>query len=150
MDDSDPMMDVWGACLRKCKRNGLESLTELERVFFLGADFYFQVATHGIDNYYRNPSGDYSVETVWALEQLGAPDAASVLRCCNALFPNGSPTSDQSDRCDLVKGLRDAGQFPVVAYDPGAPEWGDVIVGVEDLFSKHEQKLRISCKAFLK
>jgi hypothetical protein len=139
VDEPDLMMRAFSACEAKAKRVGWEHLSSTERILVLAVDFYFHVEAHGIGGFYSNPEGNRAVESVWALQQLGASEAAAILQSCNAAFPSGSPPTDQSDRHQLKFELNSAGAFPVDVYDESAPEWKDVYQRLEEFVECNRQ-----------
>jgi hypothetical protein len=137
MEETDPLMAAWIACSDQGKGVGWDSLPALKRLLVLAVDFYFQVSTHGVDGFYSNSTGNRAVESVWALEQLGASQAATILRQCNAAFPGGFPTTSQPDRHQLAVKLANSGTFPAVALDPDAPEWNEVYRQLQEFFERN-------------
>ncbi|NDJ75862.1 MAG: DMP19 family protein [Chloroflexi bacterium] len=66
---------------------GFEQLNDAERVISLISSARFEIIMGGLDGFYYHPAGDYGPETVWAYEQIGAKDAAGIIRQANELFP---------------------------------------------------------------
>jgi hypothetical protein len=97
------MLDVFTACFDRFYRDGYAALTDAERVVVLVGSFYFEVKAHGFAGYYGNPSGNYSLDAVWALRQVGATQAAAALGACNGLFHGGAPSADRVARWEAIK-----------------------------------------------
>jgi hypothetical protein len=85
-------------CDSKRQQFGSEKLNDSERVVSLVSYLQYELELGGIDGFYYNSAGDYAVETVSALEQIGATHAAKVLKRINVLFPGGVPAKDQGTR----------------------------------------------------
>jgi hypothetical protein len=92
-------------CDEKRQQYGFEKMNDSERVVSLVSYLYYEVEFGNIDGFYYNSAGDYAVETVWALEQIGAKCAAIALKQINALFPGGVPAKDQSTRQEDLERL---------------------------------------------
>jgi hypothetical protein len=92
-------------CDAKRQHYGFEKLNDSERVVSLVSYFHYELEMGGIDGFYYNSAGDYAVETVWALEQIGATHAAKVLKRINALFSGGVPSKDQGTRQEDLERL---------------------------------------------
>lgn len=92
-------------CDAKRQQYGFEKLNDSERVVSLVSYLHYEVEIGGIDVFYYNSAGDYAVETVWALEQIGANHGAKALKRVNALFPGGVPAKDQSTRQEDLERL---------------------------------------------
>ena len=92
-------------CDTKRQQDGFEKLNDSERVVSLVSYLHYEVELGGIDGFYFNSAGDYAVETVWALEQIGATHAAKALAQVNALFAGGVPATDQGTRQEDLERL---------------------------------------------
>lgn len=81
---------IWG----RYARVGFSYLSEIERVIFCTWQFVCEVNNGGMHQFFKNPSGEFAVETLSALEDVEMPYAASLL--CRALvaFPNPSKVQD--------------------------------------------------------
>ena len=88
------------SCDAKAKRLGLNGLTDVERIVVLVNRVNFEVEMRGLTMFFYNSAGDHAVETVSALEAVGAQGAADALRAANALFPGGAPSADRTERFD--------------------------------------------------
>ena len=87
-------------CEAKAERLGIDALTEAERIVVLVNRVNFDVEMGGLTAFFYNSAGDHAVETVSALEAVGAQGAADALRAANALFPGGAPSEDRAKRFD--------------------------------------------------
>lgn len=77
---------------------GFEGLTPAERAFFSALMLNSEVNNGGFDQYYFNPSAEYAVEAVAALEKIGATKTADIVRHANSLFKSDSPPKDRVAR----------------------------------------------------
>jgi len=66
-----------------------------------------EVGNGGFWQFFYNSSGDWAVETVAALERIGAEGAARVVRAANSVFPRGGPSPNDEERRRQIKGLSD-------------------------------------------
>jgi hypothetical protein len=70
-------------------------------IFWLG----WQVENGGIDQFLWNSQGDYALETLEALEAIGAAESHRLLKEACALFPDGRPSQDQEVRDDQIRAI---------------------------------------------
>lgn len=103
---------VIDCCERRAERLGLDGVSAIERVVILVSRVNFERELGGFAGFYRNAAGDHAVETVEALETIGARAAAEAVRRANALFEGGAPSSDRAARLaqwENFMGLSDLG-----------------------------------------
>jgi len=93
---------AWDKYLAK----GLQALTETERTLLAVWVVDAEVNNGGFDQYFFNSSGDLAPETPSALERIGAPRAAALLRRAIERFPDAQPASTQTARHDQLEALR--------------------------------------------
>jgi hypothetical protein len=96
---------IINGCDSKRQQYGFEKLNHSERVVSLVSYLQYELELGGIDGFYYNSAGDYAVETVWALEQIEAAQAAQALKRINTLFPGGVPAKDQGTRQEDLERL---------------------------------------------
>ena len=77
---------------------GFDQLNQSQQVFVCVWSVDGEVGNGGFDQFYFNTSGDWSLETVVALDAIGAPQMATLIRRGNELFPNGIPAKDRKQR----------------------------------------------------
>jgi hypothetical protein len=92
-------------CSDKADKLGLAALGEAERVVHFVNVFNFEVECGTLSQFFYNSAGDHAVETVPALEAVGAKRAAAALRGANRLFPGGAPPADRTKRYDYWQKL---------------------------------------------
>jgi hypothetical protein len=91
--------DVMNRCDEKRQKMGLDALSEVERVISLVSYANFEIVQGSMSAFYSNSASDYAVETVWALGQIGAADAAALIRTGNDLLSTtGTYPRDRAER----------------------------------------------------
>jgi len=85
-------------------------------IFWLG----WQVENGGISQFFWNSQGDYALETLEALQAIGAAESYRVLAQACALFPDGRPSQDQEVRQDQIRDI---------SAHAGVEDIDDMIVG---------------------
>ena len=89
-------------------RDGFAALTPAEQVAHCVLLLESEVNNGGLDQFFWNSSGDTWRETIAALEAIGAPKFADIVRRAVAAFPGGEPPADRDARCDAMRGLPEA------------------------------------------
>jgi hypothetical protein len=82
----------------RSEKVGFDGLTDPERVFYCVWILEGQVNNGGFDQFFFNSSGNYSTETVDALEKIGAAKTAGIVRRANSVFKNGQPSKNWTAR----------------------------------------------------
>ncbi len=86
-------------------REGLSGLSECERTFLCVWQLEAEVNNGGFDQFFFNSAGNHAVETVAALEAIGAPKtAALVLEANSILCADGAP-KERGDRQRMLTSL---------------------------------------------
>jgi len=81
----------------------LKELSAPEQVIVCVYELEREVNNGGFDQFFRNSPGQYVLETVQALEAIGAPSMAEITRNAVALaFPDGNIPADQDERSDIL------------------------------------------------
>jgi Domain of unknown function (DUF4375) len=71
-----------------------------------------EVNNGGFDQFFYNSPGDNTMETIQALEAVGALTTADIVRRAAAKFPGGTPPKDRFARQDvLLENFPDAAAF---------------------------------------
>jgi hypothetical protein len=65
----------------------------------------FEIANGGVLQWLTNQSGRYTVETIAALDEIGAADCANIVRKIVDFFPGGKLPEDEVERATLVEEL---------------------------------------------
>jgi hypothetical protein len=87
--DYDLSIGTYTAIWPRYERDGLNGLTRSERAVFLAWPFVCEVNNGGFHQFLCNPSGLHAAETPVALDEVGMPHAATLLR--RAMATGGPP-----------------------------------------------------------
>ena len=80
----------------------MEKLNSSQRVLLIIENLEREVNNGGFHQFYWNSSGDYAMETVTALKQIGATKTAGVVKKANDQFPNGAVPEDRDKRGEIL------------------------------------------------
>ena len=83
-------------------------LSEAEQTVYCIDGLERDVNNGGFSQFYLNSSGDQAVETVAALERIGATRMAALVRDANAAFGPSGPARDRDERGTQLLALGDA------------------------------------------
>lgn len=97
------VVDAYEYCMRKCGWDPSILKAGNVRDFLLCVLFEGEIANGGISQFLSNSSGDMAEETILALEKIGEPDIAKLLRKTLQCFPNGAVPKDCDARNDLIE-----------------------------------------------
>jgi uncharacterized protein DUF4375 len=146
-DPYDGVIGVFTAIWSRFEKVGFSELTEPEKVIFCAWQFVCEVNNGGIRQYFANPSGEFAAETVFALEEVGMPRAAGILRRAIATFADHRVPKDHDVRFRSLKAMpvavRDemfdalTSGFFASPEDPYALQW--------DYITRHSQDLPAPC-----
>ena len=95
----------------------LDHVQPSDRSVFLCVAMDSEICNGGISQWFGNFTGTYWEETIVQLDQLGASDAAAVLRKAAMLFPGGLPHKDQDVRQSQLSGMTNADYTRFREYD---------------------------------
>ena len=95
--------DAYGYCMEKCGWDPSALEAGSVRDFLLCVLFEEEVANGGISQFLSNSSGDMAEETVLALEKIGEPKTATMLREVLRRFPNSVVPKNRDARNDLME-----------------------------------------------
>lgn len=100
-DHKNLVDDLYTVICEKCE-NGLQidELNGIERIFYLVMTFQFVMNNAGIEQYYKDDSGNYANETVESLIEIQANDMALILDKGNSIFKNGIVPENIETRLD--------------------------------------------------
>lgn len=99
------------------QRDRFEQLSEPERVFLCVWELEAEVNNGGFHQYYFNSAGDHAQEVSHALETIGAPQTASIVRQANALFGPSGPSPDHFIRQNQLLAIGSAAEDQMVKLD---------------------------------
>ncbi len=93
---------IFGALLyrvgQKAESRGEQSLTDTERKFLAAYWVEAEVNNGGFDQYFFNSSGDNAEVALAGLKEMGATNAAALLTRAMAVFPDGKPPANRTQR----------------------------------------------------
>jgi uncharacterized protein DUF4375 len=75
---------------------------DAQPVFDLVKALEDEVNNGGFDQFFYNNAGDNTMETIQALETIGAVKIADVVKRAAAMFPGGMPPRDRFARQDIL------------------------------------------------
>lgn len=87
------------------ERIGYESLLPVERDFILTWWLEAEASNGSLHQYFSNSTGDSALDTVTALDRIGAPRAADILRDAIKLFGDGPYPTDRNERNKILDAL---------------------------------------------
>lgn len=130
----EPDLDVNRLIFERYEKRGFEGLTEAERtahcVWWLEAE----VNNGGFDQFYFNSAGDHAVETVAALERIGARHTAGIVTRANAAFRDGRPPRERAARQKQLLALSKVAKEELGELDDEFYEYRDDLKGLLDRF----------------
>ena len=105
-DETDVILGIGGLLWDKSKNDeNFESLNQFEKNVLFIEMLEGQVNNGGFDQYFFNSSGEYAHETLTALEQVGATNAAELLEQAINAFPELPIPKDTEQRRELMDDL---------------------------------------------
>jgi hypothetical protein len=105
--DPDPMATLWPDLVDTVFRDGSreehpEYLSPAARTIYRVGCFEGEVVNGGFSQFFSNSSGNWMMETVDALERIGARLSLGLLAEAATLFPNGVVPRDREERCTVL------------------------------------------------
>ena len=97
-DDTAFAIDMSNLVFARHEAVGFAALTEAEQTVYCLDALEREVNNGGFDQFFFNSSGDTAMETVLALERLGASHTAGLVRRAVGVFPGGRPAADRDAR----------------------------------------------------
>jgi hypothetical protein len=135
----DHLGDAYDVAVGKYASSGLTSMTEEEKTVFVVWVTDAEVKNGGFHQYFSNPSGDFASEVSPALERIGAPLAAAVIRRAVALFPDGGPAFQRAGRqaqLDAMGGRKSS------MFEDLENAWYEHIEDLETCLAKYIRRVR--------
>jgi len=121
---------VW----EKYQAKGFDALSELEQLIFCIWWLEGEVNNGGFHQFFLNSWGDYCLETLSALEKIGADKTKELLeRACNVAF-NGLPPGDRDQRLDVLDGLSESVLEELYSLDKKFYDYED---NIEELVNRY-------------
>ncbi|WP_405396454.1 DMP19 family protein [Maribacter sp. Asnod2-G09] len=81
----------------------MEKLNSSQRVLLIIENLEREINNGGFDQFYWNSSGDYAMETINALKQIGANKTAEIVKKANDKFPNGIVPENRDKRGEILE-----------------------------------------------
>lgn len=89
---------------RSLRRLGFSCLTEPERVVLLIGAMQRELDSNGLLLFFMRPTGEYAVETLSALNRIGALESESILeQAIELVFRDELPAADQRERLEQIE-----------------------------------------------
>ena len=76
------------------------SLSKAELTFVLAHRLALEITNGGIEKFIINPAGNHWMQTLDALNTVGASELLKIMERVSLIFPNGLPSADQMERCE--------------------------------------------------
>lgn len=89
------------------RRSGYDALLPVERDFILVWWLEAEASNGSLHQYFANSTGDAAIDTLAALDRIGAPRAAIVLRDAMKLFGDGPYPIDRAERNAILNSLHE-------------------------------------------
>jgi hypothetical protein len=102
MTGDDPVDDIMSSILERGRESGVESLDGWERTVFLIVEVDATILIDSLLGLYDSRLGEYALEIVKALDDIGAEESATLIGRANSFFPGQSPPKDIDTRRDLL------------------------------------------------
>lgn len=93
---------------QKRDQQGLDALSDTERLNYLVGYLYYQVHNGGVWQYLTNPCATEASLLSEALRSIDAPRLADALDECLSHFPPEGPPQDQDERDEIVDNIPDS------------------------------------------
>jgi hypothetical protein len=105
MDTEDMIVMEIDTYLNEKSKYGeeMEKLNSSQRVLLIIENLEREINNGGFDQFYWNSSGDYAMETINALKQIGANKTAEIVKKANDKFPNGIVPEDRDKRGEILE-----------------------------------------------
>ena len=97
--------DLFERVMALGQRAGTRALNGVQRIAYLVIELETVVPMEGLLGFYDTRLGNFAGETVAALEEIGAFQAAVLIRRANSLFPGGTPPTAQDERREVLWSL---------------------------------------------
>ncbi len=121
-------------------RTALKDYPKLFREVILLVEFTAQIENGGFHQFFINPQGDYALETLEVLKEIGATNIAALFQQALTVFPNGIPSTDHLTRDKQVKDSGKKGRELLYSLDQ--PYYDDDAFHdiIAEYFKKHRDE----------
>ena len=86
----------------KIHQKGYDSLSEPEEVLNCVYWLESEINNGGFEQFFANSSGDYALDTPAALDEIGVPHTARLVKRAIDIFPGGLPPRDMQQRIEKM------------------------------------------------
>ena len=111
-------------------------LSEAEKIIYLEQAFECEINNGGFDQFFFNPSGDYTYETLEALKSISADKTALILEKAISIFGKKKIPSDQTDRQNLLEKIENE-------------KTADILDECDEKFYAYEDDLSALCLKYI-
>ena len=118
---------------------GFDGLSEPERVFLCVQDVESEVNNGGFLQYFYNSSGDHALFASGSFEAIGANHTAGIVKKACAVFPNGEPLPDRTEREELLEQIEEQIDDTLSDLDDAFYEYNDDLEGQVLAYVKENQ-----------
>jgi hypothetical protein len=106
--ETELVLGVWDRIGAQAEKDGFDTLTPAEKVFFVIAELETELANGGFDQWMLDSAGEHADLVAGALREVGAVEAAAICERYFALFPGGRVLPDRRARQEQLERLEDA------------------------------------------
>jgi len=118
---------------------GFDGLSEPERVFLCVQDVESEVNNGGFLQYFYNSSGNRALFASRSFETIGASHTAGIVKRACAVFPNGEPPSDRTEREELLERIEEQIEDALSELDDAFYEYNDDLENLVLTYVKKHQ-----------
>lgn len=101
----------------KIKQNGREKLASVEKTFDCVFGFESEINNGGLNQYFFNSAGNFALDTVVALQNIGANYASELLLKSFDVFPEKKPFADRFKRQEQLNKIGNEGEEFLLGLD---------------------------------
>jgi hypothetical protein len=130
-DDTRFAIDMSNLVFARYEQAGFAGLTEAEQTVYCLDALEREVNNGGFDQFFFNSSGNTAMETVTALERLGAKHTAALVQRAAGVFPDGRPAADRDERETQMEALPESARELWSQLDDDFYEYRDNLTALE-------------------
>jgi hypothetical protein len=130
-DDTAFAIAMSNLVFARCEAVGFAALSEAEQTVYCLDALEREVNNGGFSQFFLNSSGDTALETVAALERLGAAHTAGLVRRAVSVFPGARPSADRDAREKQMDALPESASALWSELDRAFLEYRDNLAALE-------------------
>lgn len=130
-DDTAFAIDMSNLVFARHEQAGFAGLSEAEQTVYCLDALEREINNGGFDQFFFNSSGDTALETIAALERLGAKHTAGLVRRAVAVFPGKQPAAERDARQSQMEALPDSARELWSQLDGAFYEYQDNLTALE-------------------